>query len=112
MSGEESVGPEIPVKEFDERTLNAARLYSLLRQECGIEDPWHIMAVSICALEQMHTKDSWEFVLTNKRDIEDVGHVFEQSNTPDEFRAGLIKLKEQDLMERLEKQALEEGLNP
>lgn len=110
MSGEESAGPEIPVKEFEERTLNAARLYSLLRQECGIEDPWHIMAVSICALERMHTKEGWEFILTNKRDIEDVGHLFEQSTTPEEFREGLLKLKEEDLLERMEKIEAEQKL--
>jgi hypothetical protein len=27
---------EIPVKEYGERTFNAARLYSLLRQECDL----------------------------------------------------------------------------
>ncbi len=34
-----------PVKEYEERTLNMARLYSLLRQECGMEDPWHAMVL-------------------------------------------------------------------
>lgn len=82
------------VKEYGERTLNAARLYHLLRQECGIEDPWHMMVLSICAFEQLHLKDGWEFVLTNRRDIEDVGQLFESSSTPEEFREGLIALKQ------------------
>ncbi len=103
MSDEEFEGREIPVKEYGKRTLNAARLYSLLRQECGTEDPWHIMVVAICSFEQMHLKEGWEFVLTNRRDIEDVGQLFERSNTPDEFREGLIELKEQDLRERIER---------
>jgi hypothetical protein len=103
MSDEELEGREISVKEYGERTLKAARLYSLLRQECGIEEPWHIMALTTCAFEQMHIKDGWEFVLANKQDIEDVGQLFERSNTPEEFRDGLIELKEQDLMEQLER---------
>jgi hypothetical protein len=51
----------------------------------------------------MHIKDGWEFVLANKQDIEDVGQLFERSSTPEEFRDGLIELKEQDLMEQLER---------
>lgn len=31
-----------PVKEYGERTLNMGRMYYLLRQECGMEDPWHV----------------------------------------------------------------------
>ena len=107
MSDEEFEGREIPIKEYGERTLKAARLYSLLRQECDIEDPWHIMTLSLCAFEQMHLKEGWEFVLTNQGDIADVGQLFEQSNTPEEFRAGLIELKEQDLMERMERGELD-----
>ena len=103
MSEEELEGRGIFVKEYGERTLKAARLYSLLRQECGIEEPWHIMALTTCAFEQMHIKDGWEFVLANKQDIEDVGQLFERSNNPEQFRAGLIELKEQDLMEQLER---------
>jgi len=91
------------VKVYGERTLKVARLYSLLRQECGIEEPWHIMAMTTCAFEQMHIKEGWEFVLANKQDIEDVGQLFERSNTPEEFRAGLIELKEQDLMAQLQR---------
>lgn len=96
-------GRQIPVKEFDERTLNAARLYSLLRQECNIEDPWHIMVLAICAFDRLHLKDGWEFVLTNRKDLEDVGRLFERSNTPEEFRDGLMELKERDLMERMQR---------
>jgi hypothetical protein len=51
----------------------------------------------------MHIKEGWEFVLANKQDIEDVGQLFERSNNPEQFRAGLIELKEQDLMEQLER---------
>ena len=91
------------VKEYGERTLKVARLYSLLRQECGIVEPWHILALTVCSFEQMHTKEGWEFVLANKQDIEDVGQLFERSSTPQEFRDGLIELKEQDLMEQLER---------
>ena len=92
-----------PVKEYEERTLNVARLYYLLRQECGIEDPWHIMVLAACAFERMHLKDGWEFVLTNRDDIEDVGQLFERSNSPEEFREGLIELKEQDMRKQLER---------
>ena len=103
MSEEELEERGIFVKEYSERTLKAARLYSLLRQECEIEEPWHIMALTTCAFEQMHIKEGWEFVLANKQDIEDVGQLFERSNSPEEFREGLIELKEQDLMEQLER---------
>lgn len=89
------------VKEYGERTLNAARLCYLLRRECEIEDPWHIVVLSLCSLERMHMKDGWEFVLTHKTDIEDVERVFERANSPDEFREGLIQLKERDLERRL-----------
>jgi hypothetical protein len=107
MSEEELEARGIFVKEYGERTLKVARLYSLLRQECGIEEPWHILALTTCAFEQMHIKEGWEFVLANKRDIEDVGQLFERSRTPQEFRDGLIELKEQDLMEQLERAELD-----
>ena len=107
MSYEELEERGIFVKEYGERTLKLARLYSLLRQECGIEEPWHIMALTTCAFEQMHIKEGWEFVLANKQDIEDVGQLFERSSTPEEFRDGLIELKEQDLMEQLERAELD-----
>ena len=103
MSDAEFEGREIPVKEYGQRTLNVARLYSLLRQEGGLEDPWHIMVLATCAFEQIHLKDGWEFVLTNRQDIEDVGQLFERSKSPDEFREGLIELKEQDLRQRMER---------
>jgi len=51
----------------------------------------------------MHIKEGWEFVLANKQDIEDVGQLFERSDSPEEFRDGLIELKEQDLMKQLER---------
>lgn len=97
---------ELPVKEYGKRTLKAARLYSLLRQERESEDPWHIMVLAICSFEQIHLKDGWEFVLANRQDIEEVGQLFERSTSPEEFREGLIELKERDLMERLERDDL------
>lgn len=100
-------GTGLSVKEYGERTLNAARLYALLRQERGAdEDPWHTIVLSICAFERVHLKDGWEFVLMNKRDIEDVGRLFEESNSPEEFRDGLMELKEQDLREQMERRRL------
>ena len=107
MSYDELEARGIFVKEYGERTLKLARLYSLLRQECGIEEPWHIMALTTCAFERMHTKEGWEFVLANKQDIEDVGQLFERSNSPQEFRDGLIELKERALMEQLERSELD-----
>lgn len=100
---EDAGGSGISVKEYAERTLNAARLYYLLRQECGIEDPWHVMVLSICSFEHLHLKDGWEFVLMNRKDIEDVGQLFENANSTQEFQEGLIKLKEQDLNDQLER---------
>ncbi len=107
MSDEEFEGREIPIKEYGQRTLNVARLYSLLRQEVGMEDPWHIIVLATCAFEKIHIKDGWEFVLTNRRDIQDVGELFERSNSPVEFREGLIALKERDLRERIERGELD-----
>ena len=100
---DELEGSGITVKEYGERTLNAARLHHLLRQETGIEDPWHTIVLAICAFDKLHLKDGWEFVLMNRRDIEDVGRLFERSNSPEEFREGLLELKEQDLREQLER---------
>lgn len=97
---------ELSVKEYDDRTLNAARLYSLLRQEREDEDPWHFLVPAICAFERMHVKDGWEFVLTNKQDIEDVGRLFERSGSPEEFQEGLVELKGRDLMEQIERRSL------
>ncbi len=104
MFGDYSEDSLPPVKEYGERTLNAGRMYYLLRQECGVEDPWHIMVLALCSFDRMHLKDGWDFVLTNRQDIEDIGQLFERSNNPMEFREGLIELKEQDLRKRLERQ--------
>ncbi len=93
----------IPVKEYGARTLDAARLYSLLRQETGIEDPWHILVLAVCAFERLHVKDGWQFVLLNRRDIEEVGRLYETSGTPQEFQEGLISLKEHHLRERMDR---------
>jgi hypothetical protein len=106
MSDEEFEAREIPVKEYGERTLNAARLYSLLRRESGVENPWHVMVLAVCSFEQLHIRDGWEFALANRQDIEDVAGVFERANSPQEFREGIIELKERDLMERLERDDL------
>jgi hypothetical protein len=97
---------ELLVKEFDERTLGAARLHHLLHRETDIEDPWHTIVLAICAFDKLHLKDGWEFVLMNKQDIEDVGALFERSNSPEEFRDGLLELKERDLMEQIERRNL------
>jgi hypothetical protein len=61
------------------------------------------MVLAVCSFEQLHIRDGWEFALTNRQDIEDVAGVFERANSPQEFRAGIIELKERDLMERLER---------
>ena len=103
MSDEEFEPREIPVKEYGERTLNAARLYALLRRESGVENPWQVMVLAVCCFERLHIRDGWEFALANRQDIEDVAGVFERANSPQEFREGIIELKERDLMERLER---------
>lgn len=94
---------DLTPKEFGKRTLNAARLYSLLRRESDVKDPWHVMVLAVCSFEQLHIRDGWEFALTNRQDTEDVAGVFERANSPQEFREGIIELKERDLMERLER---------
>ncbi len=104
---EDFEGREIPVKEYGRRTLNAARLYSLLRREGNVKDPWHVVVLAVCSFEQMHLRDGWEFALANRQDIEDVAGVFERANSPQEFREGLIELKEQDLRERMERGELD-----
>ena len=90
-------------KEYSKRTLSAARLYSLLRQEGNVQDPWHVMVLAVCAFERMHIRDGWEFALSNRQDIEDVAGVYERANSPREFKEGLIALKERDLMEQLQR---------
>lgn len=42
-----------------------------------------------------------EYMLTNRRDVEDVGRLFERANSSEEFAEGLRELKERDLKERL-----------
>lgn len=98
---------DLTPKEFGKRTLNAARLYSLLRQESDVKDPWHVMVLAVCSFEQLHIREGWEFALSNRQDIEDVAGVFERANSPQEFREGLIELKEQDLRERIERGELD-----
>ncbi len=95
---------ELQAKEFGKRTLRAARLYSLLRRQSNVEDPWHVMVLAVCSFEEMHLRDGWEFALTNRQDIEDVAGVYERANSPQEFREGIIELKERDLMEQLKRQ--------
>jgi hypothetical protein len=97
---------DLTPKEFGKRTLNAARLYSLLRRESDVKNPWHVMVLAVCSFEQLHIRDGWEFALANRQDIEDVAGVFERANSPQEFREGIIELKERDLMERLERDDL------
>jgi hypothetical protein len=97
---------DLTPKEFGKRTLNAARLYSPLRQESDVKDPWHVMVLAVCSFEQLHIRDGWEFALANRQDIEDVAGVFERANSPQEFREGIIELKERDLIERLERNDL------
>jgi hypothetical protein len=94
---------ELRPKEYGKRTLKAARLYYLLRQESDVKDPWHVMVLAACSFEEIHVRDGWEFALANRQDIEDVAGVFERANSPQEFREGLIELKERDLRERLER---------
>lgn len=94
---------ELVPKVYGKRTLKAARLYSLLRREGNVEDPWHVMVLGVCSFEEMHLRDGWEFVLTNRQDIEDVAGVYQEATSPQEFKEGLIKLKEQDLRDQLER---------
>ncbi len=94
---------ELSPKVYGKPTLKAARLYSLLRRQGNVEDPWHVMVLAVCSFEEMHIRDGWEFALANRQDIEDVARVFERATSPQEFREGLIELKERDLRERLER---------
>lgn len=89
---------ELSPKEYSERTLKAARMYHL----CGEEDDrWSVVALAVCAFEGLHVKDGWEFVLSNRRDIEDVAGVFSRAETPEDFRDGILELKEKDLRRRM-----------
>ncbi len=91
---------ELSPKEYGSLTLKAGRMYHLC-QEREIEDLWNLIVLAICAFEGMHTKEAWEFVLLNRRDVEDIAGVFERSNTPDEFREKLTELKEREMTQRL-----------
>lgn len=93
-SGDGGLSP----KEYSDRTLKAARMYHLCGEE---EDRWSVVALAVCAFEGLHTKDGWEFVLTNRKDIEDVAGVFSQAGSPEEFREGILELKERDLKRRM-----------
>src|SRR5919199_6256254 len=95
---------ELVPKEYGKRTLKAARLYSLLRRQGDVKDPWQVMVLAVCSFEEMHLRDGWEFALANRQDIEDVAGVYERANSPQEFREGIIELKERDLMEQLKRQ--------
>ena len=86
-------------REFDERALKAGRMLFMCHEN-GTEDPWNTVAMAVCAFEGLHTKDGWEYLLTNRRDIEDIAGVFERSNTPEEFARELVALKERDLTRR------------
>ena len=97
---EESVGGMVAPKEYGRLTLKAGRMYHLVRER-EVEDMWNFVVPAICAFEEMHIKDAWEFVLLNRRDIEDVAGVYESANSPEEFREGIVKLKERDLAKRL-----------
>jgi hypothetical protein len=70
------------------------------------------MVLAICSFEGLHRKDGWEFVMLNRRDIEVVGQLFERCNSPQEFREGLIALKEKDLIECLETEEQPAGEDP
>ena len=100
---EDSEERELSPKVYGKQTLKAARLYSLLRRQGNVEDPWHVMVLAVCSFEEMHIRDGWEFALANRQDIEDVAGIFERATSPQEFREGLIELKERDLRERLER---------
>ena len=95
---EDSRGENLSPKEYSDRTLKAARMYHLCGED---EDSWSSVALAVCAFEGLHTKDGWEFVLTNRRDIEDVAELFGKASSPEEFRDGLLDLKEQDLKRRM-----------
>ncbi len=80
-------------REFGERTLKAGRMLHMCHEN-GTEDPWNTVAMAVCAFEGLHTKDGWEYLLMNRRDIEDIAGLFERSTSPEEFRDGLLELKE------------------
>lgn len=95
---EDPAGDDLSPKEYSSRTLKAARMYHLCGEE---EDRWSVVALAVCAFEGLHTKDGWEFVLSNRKDIEDVAGVYSQASSPEEFKEGILALKEQDLKRRM-----------
>lgn len=95
---EDPVGGMVAPKEYGRLTLKAGRMYQLVRER---EDLWNVVVPAICAFEEMHVKEAWEYVLLNRRDIEDVAGVYERATSPEEFREGLMELKERDLAQRL-----------
>ena len=86
-------------REFGERTLKAGRMLHMCREN-GTEDPWNTVAMAVCAFEGLHTKDGWEYLLTNRNDIEDIAGVYERADTPEEFTRELLRLKERGLTRR------------
>lgn len=97
---EHAANGNVAPKEYGSLTLKAGRMYHLCRdQEAG--EVWNVVVSAMCAFEQMHVKEGWEYVLLNRRDIEDIAGVFERSSSPEEFREGIIKLKEQELENRM-----------
>ena len=91
MPGHSPDGRPSP-REFEKRTLKAGRLLHMSRVG-GIADPWNNIALAVCAFEELHTKDGWEYLLTNRRDIEDVADVYARAETPEQFREELLRLK-------------------
>lgn len=87
-------------REFGERTLKAGRMLHMCHEN-GTEDPWNTVAMAVCAFEGLHTKDGWEYLLMNRRDIEDIAGVFERADTPEEFTRELLQLKQRDLSRRI-----------
>lgn len=91
MLGDSPDGRPAP-REFGKRTLKTGRLLHMFR-ESGVEDPWSNVALAVCAFEELHTKDGWEYLLTNRRDIEDIAGVYAKAASPEEFREKLSRLK-------------------
>ncbi|QIN83354.1 hypothetical protein GBA63_12445 [Rubrobacter tropicus] len=84
---------------FGERTLKAGRMLYMCHEN-GTEDPWNTVAMAVCAFEGLHTKDGWEYLLMNRRDIEDIAGAYEKADTPEEFTREILRLKERDLAPR------------
>ena len=86
-------------REFGERTLKAGRMLYMCHEN-GTEDPWNTVAMAVCAFENLHTKDGWEYLLMNRRDIEDIAGIYERADTPEEFARELLRLKQRDVVRR------------